>query len=41
VAASDERNPDGSRLFVINADGSGLSAVPGIKFAWDPAWRPE
>jgi len=41
VAASDELEPDGSRLFVINADGSGLSAVPGIKFAWNPAWRPE
>lgn len=41
VAASEATNPDGSRLFVINADGSGLSAVPGITFAWVPVWRPE
>ena len=31
----------GSRLYIVNADGSGLSAVPGIETASDPAWRPE
>jgi Tol biopolymer transport system component len=31
----------GSRLCVINADGSGLSAVPGIEDACAPAWRPK
>jgi Tol biopolymer transport system component len=31
----------GSRLYVVNADGSGLSAVPGIDAAMDPAWRPQ
>jgi Tol biopolymer transport system component len=30
----------GSRLYVINADGSRLSAVPGVAKAMDPAWRP-
>jgi len=33
----------GSRLYVVNADGSGLSAVPGLRWphgAMDPAWRP-
>jgi Tol biopolymer transport system component len=30
----------GSRLYIVNADGSGLSAVPGIDNAVDPAWRP-
>jgi Tol biopolymer transport system component len=31
----------GTRLYVVNADGSGLSAVPGIENAIDAAWRPE
>jgi len=31
----------GTRLFIVNADGSGRSAVPGIENAIDPAWRPE
>jgi Tol biopolymer transport system component len=31
----------GSRLYVVDADGSGLSAVPGIETALDPDWRPE
>jgi len=31
----------GSQLFIINADGSGLSAVPGIDSANDAAWRPQ
>jgi Tol biopolymer transport system component len=30
-----------TRLYVVNADGTGLSAVPGIEVARDPAWRPE
>ena len=30
----------GSRLYIVNADGTGLSAVPGINNAMDPAWRP-
>ena len=30
-----------SRLYIVNADGSGLSAVPGIEAARDPAWRPQ
>jgi len=31
----------GTRLYVVNADGSGLSAVPGIENAIDASWRPE
>ena len=31
----------GSRVYVVNADGTGLSAVPGIETALDPAWQPE
>jgi len=31
----------GSPLYIVNADGSRLSQVPGIELAWDPAWRPE
>jgi Tol biopolymer transport system component len=30
-----------SRLYVVNADGTGLSAVPGIDAAMEPAWRPK
>jgi len=30
-----------SRLYIVNADGSGLSAVPGVDNAVAPAWRPE
>ena len=29
------------RLYIVNADGTGLSAVPGVDAAKDPAWRPE
>jgi len=28
-------------IYVMNADGTGLSAVPGVDSAKDPAWRPE
>ena len=31
----------GSAIDIINADGSGLSAVPGVTGARDAAWRPE
>ena len=41
IASSGLQGMNGSRLYVINADGSGLSQVPGIESANDPAWRPE
>jgi Tol biopolymer transport system component len=28
-------------LYIVNADGTGLSVVPGIEKAMDPAWRPQ
>jgi dipeptidyl aminopeptidase/acylaminoacyl peptidase len=31
----------GSSIYIINADGSGLSAIPGVTAARDAAWRPE
>jgi Tol biopolymer transport system component len=31
----------GSRLYIVNADGSGLSLVPNIEHAICPDWRPE
>jgi hypothetical protein len=31
----------GSGLYVVNADGSGLSEIPNVKNALSPAWRPE
>ena len=40
VASSSDGGSHGSRLYIVNADGSGLSAVPGIETAMDPAWRP-
>jgi Tol biopolymer transport system component len=30
-----------SPLYIVNADGTGLSAVPGVDSAKEPAWRPE
>jgi Tol biopolymer transport system component len=30
-----------TRLYIVNTDGTGLSAVPGVDAASDPAWRPE
>lgn len=33
--------PKGSLLYVVDADGSGLSVVPGVEAAAYPAWRPE
>jgi hypothetical protein len=29
----------GTRLMIVNADGTGLSAVPGIEAARDPSWK--
>ena len=31
----------GSALYVVNADGSGLSVVPNTGMIWEPGWRPE
>ena len=31
----------GSYLFVVNADGTGLSRVPGLPQVYDPVWQPE
>ena len=39
LAVSSEAS--GSPMFVVNADGSGLSAVPGVEWGCAPAWRPE
>ncbi|MCX6373605.1 MAG: hypothetical protein NTX16_11125, partial [Actinobacteria bacterium] len=41
VATYDPGSIVGSPLYVLGADGTGLSAVPGIDDAMDPAWRPE
>ena len=30
-----------TRLMIVNADGTGLSAVPGVDAARDPSWRPK
>ena len=40
VASSSFNGSVGSPLYIVNADGSGLSQVPGIDTAMDPAWRP-
>lgn len=41
LAASSWGSDTGPRLYIVNANGSGLSAVPGVKAAMDPSWRPE
>jgi len=41
VANSTGGGTVGSPILVLKVDGSGLSAVPGIDAAIDPAWRPE
>jgi len=44
AASSDKSqtsSPAGSALYIVNADGSGLSVVPNTGKVWDPAWRPE
>jgi len=40
IASSSLFGMTGSRLYIINADGSGLSKVPGVGNADDPDWRP-
>lgn len=40
LATSETWGTKGSRLYVVNSDGSGLSAVPGVDKALCPAWRP-
>jgi len=41
IASSSLFGMTGSQLYIINADGSGLSAIPGIDSANDADWRPE
>jgi Tol biopolymer transport system component len=41
VASSSDGGVHGSPLYIVNADGSGLFAVPGVGNAMDPAWRPQ
>jgi Tol biopolymer transport system component len=41
LANNDLATSVGSPLYIVNADGSGLSAVPGVETAYDPAWRPQ
>jgi dipeptidyl aminopeptidase/acylaminoacyl peptidase len=41
LANSDRRAAIGSGLYVVNADGSGLSKVPNTGAACDPDWRPQ
>ena len=41
VANSTGEGTTGSPIVIVKADGSGLSAVPGIDTAIDPTWRPE
>jgi Tol biopolymer transport system component len=40
VLAANFWSSSGSRLYVVNADGSGLSAVPGVDGGNGPVWRP-
>ena len=40
VASSSDGGTHGSRLYIVSADGSGMSALPGIEHAMDPAWQP-
>jgi TolB protein len=35
-----DESPHGSRLYIVNGDGSGRSAVRGVDDAMGPAWRP-
>ncbi len=39
IAGQNETNP--SRLYIVNANGTALSAVPGVDAAKQPSWRPE
>ena len=40
VASSSDGGSQGSRLYIVSADGSRLATVPGIENAMDPAWQP-
>ena len=40
IASSGLYGMNGSPIYLVGADGSGLSAVPGVELANDPAWRP-
>ncbi len=52
LAANGSWSPDGkalavagievfTRIFIVNADGTGLSVVPGIEAAMNPSWQPQ
>ncbi len=41
LAIAGQNETSFERLYIVNADGTGLSAVPGVDSAKDPAWRPE
>jgi CubicO group peptidase (beta-lactamase class C family)/Tol biopolymer transport system component len=41
IASSEADDAKGSPIYVVNADGSGLSQVPGVEAAYDPVWRPK
>lgn len=41
LATSDTWGIKGSRIYIVNVDGSGLTAVPGVDKAIAPAWRPQ
>jgi Tol biopolymer transport system component len=41
LATSDTWGIKGSRVYIVNADGSGLTAIPGVDKAIAPAWRPQ
>jgi Tol biopolymer transport system component len=40
-ASSPAEDAPGSPVYIVKADGSGLSQVPGVDAAYDPVWRPE
>jgi Tol biopolymer transport system component len=41
LASSGLNMAPGSPLYIVNADGSGLTQVPGVDAACDPSWRPQ
>ena len=40
LAVASQSESGFSRIYIVNADGTGLSAVPGVFAAREPAWRP-
>ena len=40
LAIAGQSESDFTRLYIVNGDGTGLSAVPGVDAAKEPAWRP-